>query len=431
MLVLQYSKGGGNEDASLFDSTYYGVYFYPFSATVMEHPIFAVVGGDQVIVARASTERYEVIRKFKDDGFGGKGLYCACWTRDQKTGDPLLVVGGKSAIIKVLNVKTGTCVRLLTGHNDEVNDIVRHPTKETVIATTGSDYRIIIWSLHPMHEKQPISIIISGIHGHVQNILTLDFHATGRYLLSGGMDNRINLWVIPEDPAEGAGKEKPTQIVRPHFSTNRLHSNYVDCVKWYHDTILSRAATESKIIHWKIDGFNSSSPFPTLLSAPARTSTILRETINYFGPPSYRRLHQFSAPNTIPWYLRFGFLYAPGLHPMIAIGSTDGRILFWNLEMLYRFGKCKGKWVGHGENKYPQLEGPRESDDQESSEQTRPKKKYLKRDNLGNVFRLVHPHQTLRVRGTSATPFRNVAWSPDGKWCVAVGEGLQIVVMSR
>lgn len=116
---------------------------------------------------------------------------------------------------------------------------------------------------------------------------------------------------------------------------------------------------------------------------------------------------------------------------MIAVGSTDGKIYFWDMEMLYQFGKCKGKWVGHGENKYPELEGARSSDDEELMEQTRPKKKFIKRDNLGNLFGLVNPHHIVKVKGAHATPFRNVVWSADGRWCVAVGEGLQIVVMSR
>jgi hypothetical protein len=109
---------------------------------------------------------------------------------------------------------------------------------------------------------------------------------------------------------------------------------------------------------------------------------------------------------------------------MIVVGSTDGKIYCWNLEMMYRYGRCKGKWVGYGGNKYPELEGARGSDDEELSQQTRPKKKFIKKDNLGNLFGLVNPHHTVKVRGAQVIPFRNVMWSLDRRWYVAIGEGL-------
>lgn len=61
----------------------------------------------------------EVIQHFKDVGERNpeearhEELYAMSWTRDKRTGDPLIAVGGRGMVVKVLNVLTGKVQQVL------------------------------------------------------------------------------------------------------------------------------------------------------------------------------------------------------------------------------------------------------------------------------------------------------------------------------
>ncbi|KAM0472891.1 hypothetical protein ACHAPX_008568 [Trichoderma viride] len=75
-------------------------------------------------------------------------------------------------------------------------------------------------------------ICIGGVDAKVKIYDVIDgqlveaFHETGRYLLSGGHDQIINLWTIPDLPNESIAT--PLQVHYPHFSTSAVHSGIVD-----------------------------------------------------------------------------------------------------------------------------------------------------------------------------------------------------------
>ncbi|KAG9801955.1 hypothetical protein KCU98_g23312, partial [Aureobasidium melanogenum] len=89
------------------------------------------------------------------------------------------------------------------------------------------------------------------------------------WLLSGGQDTMICLWSLPTVPDENAGTDKPTVVVYPHFASIGMHSDYVDCVRFWGDLVLSKASTgnnikvtRGEIMLWKIDGFFSGDDNP-------------------------------------------------------------------------------------------------------------------------------------------------------------------------
>lgn len=164
-------------------------------------------------------------------------------------GDPLLCVTGNISQIRILNVATGQLVQVMLIkqptflprvliHTDadrtwrcrhsqsshgaarklhtysrcqDINDLAVSPINPTIVASASVDCSVRIWSLHPSHSKQPLAAICYG-QGHKDQVLTLvsrlllgmlahrsvyllaqAYHRKGRFLLSAGMDTKVNL----------------------------------------------------------------------------------------------------------------------------------------------------------------------------------------------------------------------------------------------
>lgn len=307
-----------------------------------------------------------------------------------------------------------------------------------------------IWSLDPQHAKQPCAIILAGIF--VKKLITIAWHSTGRYLLAGGFDTSINLFTIPEVPDETTGTDKPRFIQYPHFSTTEIHSDYVDCVKFYGDLILSKAANEHVILLWRIEGFDSKNAPPT--GETARTRRKVEGTCSAFGG-RFQLLQQFNAGGLTWFYMRFGLFHQIGQHPILAIGNQASRIYFWDLALLEQGELGPGK-------------GPREPRKKTSTATTGLKRKRsssAKRGSggrlsqgttesasplpdssasasasascssktaapLGNPFETLAPHKTMIIPKMNFKA-NQVAWSNDGRWCVMVGNFGMICVFHR
>ena len=229
--------------------------------------------------------------------------------------------------IRVFDVKAKALRQTLVGHGKEINDLAALPTDPTIVASASNDLTVRFWSLKPEHRKQPCVLICAG-DGHREGLLTLAFHQGGQYLLTGGMDHVVKLWHIPDLDAETPGDHPRTEHY-PHFSTKGVHHDVVDCVAWYGDLILSRAAQECKIVLWRIEGFAPLDPPP---SRPP-TDASSRTTTSAFGG-SYQRLLQFDVPDTTSFYMRFSLFNQPGARPLLAIGNIKGRVFFWDLQSL-------------------------------------------------------------------------------------------------
>lgn len=272
----------------------------------------------------------------------------------------------------------------------------------------------MFWSLDPKNSKQPCALICAG-EGHRETILSIAFHATGRYLLSGGMDHSVNLWVIPEFADAAAGTDKPLRIMYPHFSTNSVHTNYVDSLAFYEDFILSKSAAEDKIVLWTIQNFNSRAPPPLPDLVP--TTYDDSGTRSVFGG-TYERILQFQAVDTQPFYMRFGFFSHPHKSPILAMGNINGKVFLWDLSMIQKYGK----W-GTGDKS----EG---TPSEKGTHLPAVSGKLIKQDDIGDFFGLVKPHHTIDIPKVKTT-IRHAAWSPDGLHMVVVGENSHITICRR
>ncbi|CAD6439165.1 0cca7be2-c284-4a9a-9222-2c9d7e5899ba [Sclerotinia trifoliorum] len=353
------------DGSAIKDVEFWSVKFYPYTKPGVD-PIYAVVGSKHILICRPPTEGkgIEVIRIIIDEE-SSADHYACCWTKDLATQKPLLCVAGVDAKIKVFDVLTGKLLRVLVGHGGEIDELIISPTNPHILASCSEDTTIRIWSLDPKDEKYPCAAILSG--GHRATVRTIAFHQSGRYLVSGGEDHVISLWTLPNFPDENTGTKVATQIQYPHFTTSEIHTNAVDCIYFYNDSILSRAATEQCIVLWDITGFDSQGPIPGYDKAPIQHEAANgRYTLTCFTDPSksdcYVRLIEFSAPETGTLWIRFSFFQGLPIpesssnsdqdhdpnqnpisnsrsHPILAITSYTSKIYFWDLHRLTAYNK--------------------------------------------------------------------------------------------
>ncbi|QSZ35700.1 hypothetical protein DSL72_006822 [Monilinia vaccinii-corymbosi] len=344
---------------------FWSVKFYPYTKPGVD-PIYAVVGGKHILICRPPAEQkgIEVIQ-FIVDGDPSADHYTCCWTKDLTTKHPLLCVAGADAKIKIFDVLSGKVVRVLAGHGGEIDELAISPINPHILASCSMDSTIRIWSLDPKNEDFPCAAILSG--GHRDTVTTIDFHHSGRYLISGGVDLTICLWTLPIFLDENTGTKMATQIQYPHFASCDIHTGAVDCVRFYDDSILSRSANENSIVLWEITGFDSKGPIPDQNQAPTQHEPANgSSSLTCFTDPSrfesYTRIIEFSAPETETFWMRFSLFQGLPIpstpttspypnpspnttqnpstsstdrtHPILAIASHTSKVYFWDLTRL-------------------------------------------------------------------------------------------------
>jgi polycomb protein EED len=457
----------GGKDANE-TAAWYDVKFYPYTPPGVD-PVFAVVGGCDTVICRCVLQKetsIEILQWFKDED-KAVVLNSLEWSQAEN-GDPLVCVSGNRPQIKVLNVKTGELVMILSGHGDAVNDLAVSPVNPRILASASTDGTVRIWSLDPAHKKQPTAAIFFGEGGHKETVLSLGFHRTGKYLLSGGMDTIVNLWVMPDPPEKLAGTDKPYKIPYPHFSTTDIHTDFVDCVRFYNDLIISRAAKENSLLLWRIDGFDSDRPAPPYTAAPIPRPHIIN--LSNPNPPKYvhtnthsawggcfTRLLKFDQPQSSYFYIRFGLFHDSGKHPILAAGNEKSKLFFWDLQRVEEMQP-------EGRFKVPDKKKPDKSKDEPrdkpppglavpvrphresslasnvsyatsagsgSTAAARRKNANKEKDHsLGDPFHGLPAHKGIVVPKYTFA-MRQVAWSCGGELCIAVGDNSVISIFRR
>lgn len=239
------------------------------------------------------------------------------------------------------------------------------------------------------------------------------------------------------------------------------------------DNILSRAAFEDTIVLWRIEGFNSEDPPPSPSEAPT-TYDPKQNTRSAFGPgPSssypaqYTRLLEFGAAGcSNNFFLRFQVFQAPGRHPVLAFGNAKNKMYFWDLERLTAYHEFKAHVLNPGRNKSKPIErpswlqlkgGPRKDSrkgkgiDEASTVSIASTPVPVPADmdvtgtctdmatvlavhpeivqNWESMYSMNHshnhplkPHRTIVLNEKQNYKANQVAWSPEGDWCVVVGD---------
>lgn len=455
--------------------------FYPWP-TADGDAIFAVTGERQTFICcidETHKDGFEVLHWWHDAD-PETSQNSVAWARDPLTGRPLICLAGHSPkFVKILDVETGKVQRTITGHGRGVNDLAIHPLSSHILATAAEDHNVRLFNLHPRYEKQPCVHILAG-GGSKQPLMGIRFHPNGRWMLTGGMDTAVCLWHLPpvealENPelqhSDGDALEEPKITYHPHFASTEIHHNYVDCLEFFGDLIISRAAkdmfikeTSNEILIWKIDGFSANAPAPPDPPVP-RPGEWTRSAFHHTsGTRGFQLLLTLSMPETASFYLRFSLLHQPGLRPILAMGSQASRVSMWDLSQLERGedpappkpGRGRGRKTNNNNKTSTSFSAlvmlpgaspssrradsvgsdatgntptgtatPTTMHDHRSSTDLSNAVRDKKKFQLEDPFYPIKPHfsQIARTELSSRRHFdtRQMAWSPDGRWLVGVG----------
>jgi polycomb protein EED len=258
-----------------------------------------------------------------------------------QNGPPLLCLAGTRCIIKVIDTVRRSLFLTLSGHGDHITDMQFSPTNEWLLLSASEDETIRLWDL----QHGTNVAVYMGHDGHRRQVLSVSWHFSGTKFASSGMDNTIKLWdVIDGDPSGSKGtmqlateksgngvlkkfpkaKFTPTVQQTPYFSTNKVHTDYVDCVQFIGDLILSKSV-HNKIVLWKplLDKSDSSS------GVTASDGNNAEHTSTGRIPSTILYLREFSLTDCNSWFVRFHS--PPPYHRILALGNQKGEVKIWQI----------------------------------------------------------------------------------------------------
>jgi WD40 repeat protein len=99
-----------------------------------------------------------------------------------------LVSGSSDMTVRIWNMNTKHCEKVLYGHSDEVNCVAVSPNGQ-LIASGGSDGVIFLWDAQTGAQRL-------RIHARAQEVFALVFSPDAKNLLSGGSDHIMRCWDV-------------------------------------------------------------------------------------------------------------------------------------------------------------------------------------------------------------------------------------------
>lgn len=357
---------------------FYDVKFFPYENDASSKTVFAIAAQKKIYIGALSddgdamvTMLHELIDEQETNDRESSGLNSCAWCYTDPE-QPLLAVAGQSGQLKIIDTIAGDVLTTLVGHgHGTINDIATHPLYPWIVATASMDKSVRIWDLrrHTLSDQSHTIIICGQATGHSEGVLTASWHSSGRYLITGGHDQRVCVWTMPDlrdgssfwqeiAPENRKRSSHEVKIIHfPHFTSSAVHSDFVDCARFFGDLVMSKAANEEKIVLWKITGFDHKKHPPSSTTAPkteeyldTRNGFMRIVTRNKNGvetvqvapefedEPPYERLLEFETPNSATFYLRFALLLPsptyPDIHPTLAFGNEATELRFWDLERM-------------------------------------------------------------------------------------------------
>lgn len=287
----------------------------------VSYDMFATVGANRVTVYKIEDSKMVPVLCFADPNVN-ESFYCCAWSVDTRIKQSILLAAGANGIIRIISPSEPTSIKYLSGHGGAINDLKVMPTDPELVLSSSKDHSLRLWNI-----KRDVCIaIFGGVEGHRDEVLSSDFHSTGTRIVSCGMDHSLKIWNFDKDVLDAIEKSKkfndwnarksfPTVKKHfPTFSTRDIHRNYVDCVAWYGNFILSKSCEDSIVI-WRPGKLDN----PTDLSLPAKYTTDTTCSI----------METFELKDCDIWFLRFSI---DSSMKYLALGTRKGKIFIFDLD---------------------------------------------------------------------------------------------------
>ncbi|RUS88683.1 hypothetical protein EGW08_003578, partial [Elysia chlorotica] len=282
--------------------------------------LFATVGHNRVTIYECyDGGKVKLLQSYVDQ-CTEENFYCCAWSFDDVSGQPILAVAGVRGIIRIISPTMGQCIKQFVGHGNAVNELKFKPMENNLLLSVSKDHDLRVWNV----TTGVCAIIFGGVDGHRDEVLSADFNLSGTKIVSCGMDHSLKIWNLDKPEIQKALQDShhynpsksdepfPTEFCHfPDFSTRDIHRNYVDCVRWLGNLVLSKSC-ENCIVCWK-PGSHHDSPKPK-------------------GDDKDKAwvLHRFEYRECEIWYMRFSVDYN---QQIMALGNQVGHIFVWDLEM--------------------------------------------------------------------------------------------------
>eukprot|EP00531_Pseudo-nitzschia_arenysensis_P010784 CAMPEP_0116115030 /NCGR_PEP_ID=MMETSP0329-20121206/292_1 /TAXON_ID=697910 /ORGANISM="Pseudo-nitzschia arenysensis, Strain B593" /LENGTH=436 /DNA_ID=CAMNT_0003608441 /DNA_START=385 /DNA_END=1695 /DNA_ORIENTATION=+ len=327
---------------------------------------FATCGGKQVTLYDYQTKRgdnQKVDKRFRkrqsytsfhtnEDFYAVTFGHRRCRQEDSKEvkSTNVVCVAGACAIILILDVETGKLQDTLEGSISYISDLKTincgyGDQKYNLLCSATKD-QVRIWNLDTLAN---VCIFAGDPHGHVTDVLSVDWHPTGSRIVSGGGDPpnhknkhsdiikdgntfQICIWNVLDSPrleeAIQASSDLPDHVdngsqFNPHLERfaasvhNDVHSNIVDCVAWLGDLVLSKSIFD-EIVLWQPIIHPEMGPLST--GSPTESSIVPIKKFNYY-----------TRQDASYYFVRFA-LTVGDESSLLAVGNPFGRVFLWDLE---------------------------------------------------------------------------------------------------
>ncbi|XP_053417513.1 polycomb protein EED isoform X7 [Nycticebus coucang] len=240
------------------------------------------------------------------------------------------------------------CVNSLkhyVGHGNAINELKFHPRDPNLLLSVSKDHALRLWNI----QTDTLVAIFGGVEGHRDEVLSADYDLLGEKIMSCGMDHSLKLWRINSKRMMNAIKESydynPNKTNRPFisqkihfpdFSTRDIHRNYVDCVRWLGDLILSKSGRAILHSHQQCMRDPVS---PNLRQHLSCENAIvcwkpgkMEDDIDKIKPSesNVTILGRFDYSQCDIWYMRFSMDF---WQKMLALGNQVGKLYVWDLEV--------------------------------------------------------------------------------------------------